>query len=69
MPITWSLQDAMLTLQMSDELGPLSTRRVWVQRVPGGLVLVPVEDRGAAPDELLGRLPPVNAAFAYWTEG
>jgi len=69
MPLTWTLQDAVLTLQMSDDLGPLSTRRLWAQRVPGGLVLVPFGDRAAAPDQLLGQLPPVTTAFAFWIEG
>lgn len=69
MPLIWSLQDAVLTLQVVDDLGPVSTRRFWAQRVPGGLVVIPFEDRGAAPDDLLGQLPPRGTPFAYWTEG
>ena len=67
MPLTWDLRGPVMTLTLSDELGPLSTRQLLVQRLAGGLVLLPAEDRATSPDPLLGPLPPIGQPYAYWT--
>ncbi len=67
MPGTWSLDGALLRIDVVDDRGIVEVRRFVVQPIPGGLLLVRDDRDEPLRGELLRFLPPLTEPYARYT--